>query len=194
MSTTESKESPRVTVDPKSSNSFYFGTRFTNLKIDKVIKVIDGDSIKLEEYGALRLVGIDAPELKQPFGTDSKDYLDVLMQETNYEVYVGFKEKDRYQRWLGDVFTTNPSNEIWVNQQMVVTGHAWQYLPLDRTIELMGSQVKAQLDRVGLWGLDGEPQAPWDYRREMRAVWAERRRQREKKEKMMNESMGLLKL
>ena len=45
----------------------------------KVIKVIDGDTIYVRDYDnkthKIRLAGIDAPEMSQPYGKESRSHL-----------------------------------------------------------------------------------------------------------------------
>ena len=48
------------------------------------IRVVDGDTIRAEAKGKeikIRLVEIDAPEMNQPFGAQSKNFLNRLLNE-----------------------------------------------------------------------------------------------------------------
>ena len=56
-----------------------------------------------------------------------------------------------------------------VNQEMVKKGFAWvhQYFSDDKN--LIDLQDKARVSKIGLWH-DEKPTAPWDYRREQRAL------------------------
>ena len=56
-----------------------FASAYTPLKN---IKVVDGDTIRAEAKGQeikIRLVEIDAPEMDQPFGLQSKNFLNGLL-------------------------------------------------------------------------------------------------------------------
>ena len=74
------------------------------------IIVIDGDTVRgkyANELIKIRLAEIDAPELRQAFGLDSKNCLISLIQESNNEVFFKFKEKDRYDRHVGWIYSKN---------------------------------------------------------------------------------------
>ena len=97
----------------------------------KVIKVSDGDTItvkKNEEQRKVRFCGIDAPEKKQPLGAESREFLENLISLNRNEVSITFVERDRYQRWIGEVFVNPGTNqEKFVNEEMIKNGHAWPY-------------------------------------------------------------------
>ena len=72
----------------------------------KVVRVSDGDSITVLDSGnrqhKIRLMGIDAPEKAQPFGTKSRESLSSMV--AGRHVTVAWQKKDRYGRVLGVVF------------------------------------------------------------------------------------------
>ena len=72
----------------------------------KIIKIIDGDTVYFQannddDYKKLRLVGIDAPEMKQPFGYQSKQCLVNLINNKLVQI-ISFGE-DRYKRTLAKI-------------------------------------------------------------------------------------------
>ena len=87
-----------------------------------VTKVHDGDSIHITQEGEkrviIRLAGIDAPEIKQPFGIASRDKLRsmVLNRTANAKCH----KTDRYQRQVCVVYFDGEN----VNLQMVRAGMA----------------------------------------------------------------------
>ena len=46
----------------------------------KVVRVIDGDTFIIEGGERVRMIGIDAPELKDLYGVESKNQLKALIQ------------------------------------------------------------------------------------------------------------------
>ncbi|HBZ5574555.1 TPA: micrococcal nuclease, partial [Klebsiella pneumoniae] len=80
----------------------------------KVIRVLDGDTIEVKTLPAkivvyevpirVRLINIDAPEKKQPFGRWSTNQLKTLL--AGQSVTVSYTQTDRYGRIIGRVFTT----------------------------------------------------------------------------------------
>ena len=76
----------------------------------KVVGVADGDTVtvlsaKNKRY-KIRLQGVDAPELRQAFGRQSKKSLSDLV--FGQPVRVQLQGKDRYGRWLGKVLVAAP--------------------------------------------------------------------------------------
>ena len=60
------------------------------------IKVTDGDTVKgkyTNELIKIRLAEIDAPELKQAFGIESKNCLKELIKQSDDKVFFKFKAK-----------------------------------------------------------------------------------------------------
>ena len=52
----------------------------------KILRIIDGDTVSVESRGTeikIRLSEIDAPEMGQPFGTNSKKCLSELIRENS---------------------------------------------------------------------------------------------------------------
>ena len=127
------------------------------------IAVIDGDSLKgiyKNELIKIRLAEIDAPELKQAFGLGSKNCLSNLIQESNNEVFFKFKEKDRYDRHVGWIYSKN----LDINLEMVKKGCAWVYDRYAKRKVLFKHQDTARANNIGLWE-NSEAIAPWKWRR-----------------------------
>ena len=62
----------------------------------KVIRVSDGDTILLQSGSQrikVRMYGIDAPELKQSYGKDSKNYLENRILNKNIKMEVRYEKK-----------------------------------------------------------------------------------------------------
>jgi endonuclease YncB( thermonuclease family) len=104
----------------------------------------------------VRLIGIDAPEKAQAFGSRAKEALSELV--FGKTVRVTWKAKDVYGRTLGDVY----AGEAWVNRLMVERGMAWAYKP-STTKLLRAAEAGAREARRGLWA-DKAPVAPWEFR------------------------------
>lgn len=128
----------------------------------KVVRVLDGDTIEVlqeQKPVRVRLLNIDAPEKKQPFGRWSSDQLKMLV--AGQPVTVVFTRKDRYERVLGRVFTSDGKE---VNRELVLSGAAWVYDFYNTDKELPGLQLEAQKQKCGLW-VDNNPVPPWEWRR-----------------------------
>jgi endonuclease YncB( thermonuclease family) len=126
------------------------------------IRVVDGDTIRAEAKGKeikIRLVEIDAPEMNQPFGAQSKNFLNRLLYEK--DVTLISQGKDRYGRVLGNLF----SNELNVNMLMVKFGFAWVYEKYAKNSSLYKHQDQAKAENLGLWQAK-DPIAPWVWRKQ----------------------------
>lgn len=132
-----------------------------------VTAVHDGDSLTLQigtTTELIRLQGIDAPEMAQVFGDAAKQAL--KRQTFNQTVHVAYTHRDRYDRLLGQVFSTGCSD---VNQQMLHNGLAWFYtayaceLDSQRRVLYESAQTQARAQKLGLWR-QREPIAPWVFR------------------------------
>jgi endonuclease YncB( thermonuclease family) len=129
-----------------------------------VTSVPDGDSLTLrsgEVSYRIRLADIDAPELSQPFGKDSRTSLRhmCLLKAATVET----AGEDRYGRTIGRVRCINTD----ANTEQVRRGMAWVFVRFAaKNSPLYAIQQEARDARRGLW-VDGEPVAPWDWRRQM---------------------------
>ncbi|EFE5937871.1 MULTISPECIES: thermonuclease family protein [Enterobacter] len=126
-----------------------------------VVRVLDGDTIEvLREQNPVRvrLLNIDAPEKKQPFGRWSTNQLKALL--AGQSVSVSYTQTDRYGRVLGRVVTANGTE---VNRQQVLRGAAWVYDGYNTDNSLLALQREAQTQKRGLWA-DNQPVPPWEWR------------------------------
>lgn len=130
-------------------------------------KVSDGDTItvldKAKTQHKIRLVGIDAPEKKQPFGQASKHSLSDMV--FGKDVRVEWTKKDRYQRTLGKVLVEGKD----VCLEQVKRGMAWHYKKYqrDQTLEdqklYSDAEVQARTSKFGLW-VESNPIEPSVFR------------------------------
>jgi micrococcal nuclease len=130
--------------------------------VGRIVGVHDGDSITLlteaKEQVKIRLEGIDAPELKQPFSNAAKQALSAMVFDK--QVVIRNKGQDRYKRTLGRVFCGGMD----VNLEMVKQGFAWRYDKYSKEPALIEAQKEAKAARRGLWS-DKEPAPPWEWRK-----------------------------
>ena len=130
----------------------------------EVIGVVDGDSITVKidqtDY-RIRLAEIDAPEISQLWGKESK----LALKETleNKEVVIEVIDVDRYSRLVARIFLDGRQ----INREMLEEGHAWVYLEYLRDESLLTSEALARRKKLGLWG-SAEVIPPWQWRKNMR--------------------------
>ncbi|PUE31720.1 hypothetical protein B9Z52_09505 [Limnohabitans sp. Jir72] len=128
----------------------------------KVTSVHDGDTITVNSQ-SIRLNSIDAPELAQAYGSQSRDHLSGLV--LGQQVTVTYDQKDLYDRVLGTVFKPDCSN---VNLSQVASGAAWYYEAYKCEIDIhqrkafAAAQASAKAAAQGLWAAAAV--APWVFR------------------------------
>lgn len=134
--------------------------------VGQVVSITDGDTLIVRESPTksvkVRLVGIDAPERGQAFGTRARQALGEMVAGQVVEV-VG-TQRDRYGRVLGDVRHDGRS----INLELIRRGMAWAYVEFDPPAEYVAAEAEARAARRGLWA-DKSPEPPWTYRRGRRA-------------------------
>lgn len=136
--------------------------------IGRVIAVRDGDSIVIRDatnaVHRIRLAGIDAPEIGQAGGSDSRERLRSLIFDRT--VTVTWLKQDKYGRLVGVVRLGG----VDVCLEQLRTGMAWHYKRFEgeQTLEnralYANSETEARSSRIGLWAA-ASPVAPWDFRR-----------------------------
>lgn len=127
----------------------------------KVVKVYDGDTFTAEVSGKIekiRLAEIDAPELKQPYGQEAKEFLSGVLDSG--KVCLLIRDEDLYRRLLADVRVGTFS----VNHSMIRYGWAWVYTQYSTDVKLLLDEERARSLKRGLWQ-DLNPVKPWIWRR-----------------------------
>lgn len=131
----------------------------------RVVAVSDGDTLTVlvdRRQIEVRLVDIDAPESRQPFGTRAKQSLSDLCFKK--EARLETSGKDRYGRTIARVICAGTD----ANAEQVRRGMAWVF---DRyaspTSPLYAAQNEARAARRGLWS-DPKSIPPWEWRRQQR--------------------------
>ncbi len=144
----------------------------------RVTRVSDGDTLTVvdqrgREY-RVRLTGIDAPELGQPYSQVSRSHLSRLVGRQ--PVRVTWEKTDRYDRLLAFV----SRDGLTLNLAQVEAGMAWFYrayeleLPPAERRRFDRVEREARTARRGLWK-DAAPVPPWDYRASKREGSSTRR-------------------
>jgi len=131
----------------------------------KVIAIKDGDTIELLKDGQplrVRLLGVDAPEKNQDFGTRSRQFTSDL--SFNKYVNLVVDGKDRYGRTVGSIILPDGRT---LNQELVRNGFAWHYKAYSKDEELARLEEEARSEKRGLWA-GKNPTAPWDFRKNQR--------------------------
>ncbi|MEG4420819.1 thermonuclease family protein [Microcoleus sp. LAD1_D5] len=148
-----------------------------------LIRISDGDSIvcsmsieqiqdgvteQIQNEEKIRFCGIDAPEMSQPLGRESKQKLTDFLQ--GKEIIISPIERDRYGRLVAEVFvkiSQQSEEELFINAEMVRSGMAYHYAQYSDScwgrLEIEDAENQARSRSIGVW--NGTNEKPWDYRR-----------------------------
>jgi micrococcal nuclease len=120
-----------------------------------VKKVIDGDTIILDDGRHVRLIGVDAPEVDspyrnvEPFGDESKDYMKRLVERRLVTIKIGPEPYDKYGRTLAYVYL----GPTMVNSLIIRDGYAKAYRRFrfpERDL-FINYEKEAKAKGVGMW-------------------------------------------
>ncbi len=115
----------------------------------------------------IRLQGIDAPELGQPFGRVARDRLAAMAKGKTATIHA--TGKDRYGRVLATVEIEHDD----LGRRLVAEGLAWHYTRYSDDAGLAAAERDARAAGSGLWG-GREPVPPWEWRASEKARKANR--------------------
>lgn len=131
----------------------------------KFLRALDGDTILIEDIDdnmqyTINLACIDAPEISQPYGISSRDYLaSIVDQNINVKITYG----DMYGRLIAVV--ENHDKTI-VNEKILTSGNGWLYpktCPESMVLNYLKLQEIAKTRKLGLWKNE-ESIPPWEWR------------------------------
>ncbi len=126
----------------------------------KVARVIDGDTVVLDDGRTVRYIGIDTPEItggEECFSREAKNQNEELVLGKNVILEKDVSETDRYNRLLRYVYVNSPDmgQDIFVNEYLVREGYATvSTFPPDvkNQQRFMEAERKAREENKGLWG------------------------------------------
>jgi endonuclease YncB( thermonuclease family) len=127
-----------------------------------VSHITDGDTVWVRPAGGgpaqqVRIDGIDAPEICQAFGPESRDALAAHLLHRH--VVVLTRAEDDYHRTVARLHLGRADVGRW----MVLHGYAWSYRFRGDLGPYHHEEAKARTQRLGLWH-DREPETPRDFR------------------------------
>lgn len=123
-----------------------------------VERVVDGDTIVIEQGEKVRMIGINTPESVDPrrpvefYGKEASRYTKELLEGKKVFLQWGTTPKDRYGRWLAWVWLPDGT---FVNGKLVAQGYAQVYTFKDNPEHaeyLLELQKQAREKKLGLWG------------------------------------------
>ncbi len=128
----------------------------------KVVEIIDGDTLVLDNKITVRLVGIQSPKIalsrkdfkEWPLGYEAKNALSDMVLNKEVTLYYGGRKMDRYGRVLAHLFLNDGT---WIQGEMLKNGMARVYSFDDnRAIvhEMLAEENEAKEQLQGIWRLN----------------------------------------
>lgn len=126
----------------------------------RVVDVVDGDTLFLDDGVQVRLVGIQAPKLPLgrrnfkawPLADEAKTVLKSLTLGRVVKLSYGGRRMDRYGRALAHL---HREDGLWIQQRLLRLGMARVYSFRDNRAvvgEMLEAEGAARAARVGIWG------------------------------------------
>lgn len=124
-----------------------------------VARVIDAETIALEDGSEVRLIGALPPNrfdgpAAGPLEARAREALEVLVQGRRIELRYGGRHRDRYGRHLAHAFALDGDKNVWVQGQLLEAGYARAYaLPGNDAClkDMIEKERQARRDSRGMW-------------------------------------------
>ncbi len=136
-----------------------------------VLSVHDGDTIKVKQEGRtyrIRFACIDAPELSQALGEESRNHLRSLIKSAGSQVQLQIVDTDRYGRRVALVYAGGKLLQV----EQVKSGLAYVYAKYLNNCppaeEVKRAESVAKQQRLGVWSGNSAP--PWEFRHRQRSL------------------------
>lgn len=124
-------------------------------------RVIDGDTVELEDGTRVRMIGIDTPETvhpdidPEPYGEEAASFTRTLLEGRYIELAFDAIKEDRYGRKLAYIYLFDGEQVIFVNGELVHRGLATaeDRYPYSKVVKNLYRhlQAEAQANRHGMW-------------------------------------------
>ena len=130
-----------------AGNYLFFADAGVSRERVNIERVLDGDTVELEDGRKVRLANINTPEKKLAYSDLAKNY---LIEFTDESVELEDLGADKYGRTLGRLYFNNK----YINLEIVERGFAHSYLVFDgEEREFSKAEEKARDGKIGIWEL-----------------------------------------
>ncbi len=126
----------------------------------QVVSVHDGDTLTLEDGRKIRLFGIDAPEITQPYGKTARDALKSLV--LNKDISLNCFDWSYSRR-----VCSASINGLDVQKKLVLRGLAYDYTHYSHGL-YKNEEALAKEKSLGVWAMRDGGERPWKYRYRIR--------------------------
>ena len=173
------QEPESLPVYTKILATFFFSLGFlvsglgcANAEQAYVERVIDGDTVVLQDGTRVRLIGIDAPEIENrdyghrgdPYGEEAKQVLKHMVEGKTVDLQDGPEKNDKYNRRLAYIYLPDQRPEHFlVNRNLIVVGAAAAYrkFPHPFLAEFIQIEEQSKKEKAGMWALRKKTPTWW---------------------------------
>jgi endonuclease YncB( thermonuclease family) len=125
-------------------SDIHFIKNLTNRREHIIERVVDGDTIVLENNEVLRLANINSPEKSEP---SSIQAIDFLKSFENHPVDVESLGRDKYKRTLARIYSPD-----YLNLELVKKGFAKKFLVDEKELKIFAeAESQAINNQKGIW-------------------------------------------
>ncbi len=142
----------------------------SNSQALKCTRVVDGDTIVLNNGERVRLIGVDTPETKHPrkpveyYGKEASAFTKRMVEGKEVRLEYDWQKRDKYDRLLAYVYLKDGT---FLNAEIVKQGygHAYTKFPFKYLEQFRQYEKEARENKRGLWA-NKDPDKETKYTRE----------------------------
>jgi micrococcal nuclease len=132
----------------------------SNSQTLKCTRVVDGDTIILNNGERVRLIGIDTPETKHPrkpveyFGKEASAFTKKMVEGKEVRLEYDWQQRDKYDRLLAYVYLMDGT---FLNAEIIKQGygHVYTKSPFKYLEQFRQYEKEARENKRGLWANKG---------------------------------------
>ncbi|MBI2611745.1 thermonuclease family protein [Candidatus Gottesmanbacteria bacterium] len=118
----------------------------------KIKRVIDGDTLELQNGQIVRLVGVNTPDHGQPYDEESTEFTKKLVEEKKVNIEYDEYKSDRFGRILAYVVINNKNLSIELAKRGLAKVTIYEKRkPLIYQEQLLNAEKEAKLKKLGIW-------------------------------------------
>lgn len=132
--------------------------RTSQAERDRVVRIVDGDTVELASGEKVRLIGVNTPEIHgqtQPYGKEASEFTRKELLGKDVVLFPDVSDRDRYGRLLRYVFVSGTDDMF--NGKLLTEGYA-QVMTIAPNVEFAEDfrrlEREARSRNAGLWGLE----------------------------------------
>lgn len=118
----------------------------------KVKRVIDGDTLELQNSQIVRLVGVNSPNNGEPFEEESTEFAKKLVEGKKVKLEYDEYKSDRFGRILAYIIIDNKNLAVELAERGLAKVTIYEKRkPLIYQQELLAAEKQAKAKKLGIW-------------------------------------------